>query len=146
VETTEDGRGRRLGVRDDIVRAAGGVVRRSREGGVEVLLVHRPKYDDWSFPKGKCETDEPDEECALREIEEETNLRVALGPELVSTTYISKGRPKHVRYWLVEPQDPHEARAQNEVDALEWLTPDEADARLSYAHDREVLRSALDRL
>jgi 8-oxo-dGTP diphosphatase len=133
-------------VTDEPVRAAGGVVRRGRDGGVEFLLVHRPKYDDWSFPKGKCETDESDEECALREIEEETNLRVALGPELVSTSYISKGRLKLVRYWLVEPQDPDDARAQNEVDAVEWLTPDEADARLSYAHDREVLRSALDRL
>ena len=131
---------------DEPVRAAGGVVRRSRDGGVELLLVHRPKYDDWSFPKGKCETDEQDEECALREIEEETSLRVALGPELASTSYISKGRLKLVRYWLVEPQDPAEARAQNEVDALEWLTLEEADARLSYARDREVLRSALDRL
>ena len=133
-------------MRDDIVRAAGGVVRRSRDGGVEFLLVHRPKYNDWSFPKGKCETDEPDEECALREIEEETNLRVALGPELVSTTYVSKGRPKLVRYWLVEPQDPDEARAQNEVDALAWLTPDEAAARLTYARDRDVLRAVLQRV
>jgi 8-oxo-dGTP diphosphatase len=146
VDTTEEGRGPRLGVTDEPVRAAGGVVRRSRDGGVELLLVHRPKYDDWSFPKGKCETDEPDEECALREIEEETNLRVDLGPELVSTSYISRGRPKHVRYWLAEPKNPDEARAQNEVDSLAWLTPDEADARLSYARDREVLRSALDRL
>ena len=128
---------------DEPVRAAGGVVRRSSDDGVELLLVHRPKYDDWSFPKGKCETDEQDEECALREIEEETSLRVALGPELASTSYISKGRLKLVRYWLAEPQDPEEARAQNEVDALEWLTPAEADARLSYARDREVLRSAL---
>ena len=67
-------------------------MRRRRNGEIEVLLVHRPKYDDWSFPKGKCETDEPDEQCALREIEEETSLRVTLGPELVSTTYMSSKR------------------------------------------------------
>ena len=127
------------------VRAAGGVVRRRLEdGGDEIVLVHRPAYDDWSFPKGKCETGEPDEECALREIEEETSLRVALGPELASTSYVSRGRLKLVRYWLVEPQDPDEARAQNEVDALEWLTPDEAARRLTYERDQDVLRSALD--
>jgi 8-oxo-dGTP diphosphatase len=133
-------------VTDETVRAAGGVVCRRREGGVELLLVHRPKYDDWSFPKGKCAADEVDEQCALREIEEETSLRVDLGPELVSTTYVSKGRPKHVRYWLVEPADPDEARPQNEVDAVEWLAPDEAAARLTYGRDQELLRSALDRL
>jgi 8-oxo-dGTP pyrophosphatase MutT (NUDIX family) len=133
-------------VTDELVRAAGGVVCRSRDGGVELLLVHRLKYDDWSFPKGKCAIGEPDEQCALREIEEETNLRVALGPELVSTSYISKGRPKLVRYWLVEPQDPDGARAQNEIDELAWLTPDEAGSRLTYERDRDVLRSVLERL
>jgi 8-oxo-dGTP diphosphatase len=133
-------------VTDEIVRAAGGVAYRRGNGGVELLLVHRPEYDDWSFPKGKCASDEPDEECAVREIREETNLRVALGPELVSTTYVSKGRPKLVRYWLVEPQDPDEARAQNEVDAIAWLTPDEAASRLTYARDRDVLRAVLENL
>jgi 8-oxo-dGTP pyrophosphatase MutT (NUDIX family) len=130
-------------VEETVVRAAGGVPRRRRDGKIEVLLVHRPKYDDWSFPKGKCETDEPDEQCALREIEEETNLRVALGPELVSTTYVSSRGPKKVRYWLVEPQNPVEARAQNEVDEVAWLTPDEAARRLTYERDLEVLESAL---
>lgn len=133
-------------MRNEIVRAAGGVAWRRRHGGVELLLVHRPKYDDWSFPKGKCEIDELDEHCAVREIEEETHLRVTLGAELVSTAYASKGRPKHVRYWLVEAQNPEEARPQNEVDELAWLTPDEAAARLTYARDRDVLRSTLERL
>ena len=131
---------------DAIVRAAGGVAWRGRDGDVRLLLVHRPKYDDWSFPKGKCEIDETDESCALREIEEETNLRVTLGPELVSTTYASKGRPKHVRYWLVEPRNPDAAVARNEVDDLAWLTPDEALDQLTYERDREVLRSALGRI
>jgi 8-oxo-dGTP diphosphatase len=61
-------------VAEELVRAAGGVVWRTGTGQIELLLVHRPKYDDWSFPKGKCEDDEPDEDCALREIEEETGL------------------------------------------------------------------------
>jgi 8-oxo-dGTP pyrophosphatase MutT (NUDIX family) len=129
-----------------MVRAAGGVAWRGRDGDVRLLLVHRPKYDDWSFPKGKCKIDESDEDCAVREIEEETNLRVTLGPELVSTTYISNGQAKHVRYWLVEPTNPDAALAQNEVDELGWLTPDEALERLTYERDQEVLRSALGRI
>src|SRR5215469_10943083 len=66
----------------------------------KVVLVHRPKYDDWSFPKGKCDEGESDEECALREVEEETGLRCELLDEIGKTSYIdSKGRPKTVRYW-----------------------------------------------
>jgi len=111
---------------------------------LEVLLVHRPKYDDWSFPKGKCAGRESDEECALREVEEETNLRVKLGAELVATEYVSKGRPKRVRYWLAEAQHPEAARAQNEVDEIAWLPPAEAEARLSYDRDVDVLRAAVE--
>jgi 8-oxo-(d)GTP phosphatase len=126
---------------DDVIRAGGAVPWRSRDGRVEVLLVHRPRYDDWSFPKGKCTAGEPDEACALRELEEETSLRLTLGPELASTTYESKGGPKRVRYWLAEASG--DAAAQNEVDEIAWLTPENAASRLSYARDREVLRSAL---
>src|SRR5438093_9997880 len=98
------------------VRAGGAVVWRESPDGVEVLLVHRPKYGDWTFPKGKCEPGESDEECAVREVEEETGLRVTLGTELPSTSYISKGRPKLVRYWLAQAKG--DARPQNEVDEL----------------------------
>jgi 8-oxo-dGTP pyrophosphatase MutT (NUDIX family) len=132
-------------VNDELVRAAGGVPWRRLDGRLEVLVVHRPAYDDWSFPKGKNLQGERDEDCAVREVEEETNLRVTLGAELVSKTYQSKGRPKRVRYWLVEPQNPDEARPQNEVDELAWLAPDEAAARLTYSRDREVLQSFLER-
>jgi 8-oxo-dGTP diphosphatase len=121
-------------------------VARRRDGSVEVLLVHRPEYDDWSFPKGKCGDGESDEECALREVEEETNLSVKLGEELVATEYVSKGRPKRVRYWLGEAQHPEAARAQNEVDEVAWLSPAEAEAALTYDRDVEVLRAALHRL
>ena len=129
---------------DEVVRAAGGVPWRRRGDRVEVLLVHRPRYDDWSFPKGKNARGETDEDCAVREVEEETGLRVTLGPELESTSYVVKGRPKLVRYWLFEA--PEEAQAQNEVDALAWLPVDDAMQRLSYERDRVVLRSAVARL
>jgi 8-oxo-dGTP pyrophosphatase MutT (NUDIX family) len=128
-------------VTDRVVRAGGAVPWRSRDGRIEVLLVHRPQYDDWSFPKGKCTDGEPDEACAVRELEEETGLRLTLGPELASTSYESKGRPKRVRYWLAEANG--DAAAQNEVDELVWLTPENAASRLSYARDHEVLQSAL---
>ena len=77
---------RRGGQLTPVVQAAGGVVVRDGADGPEVLLVHRPAYDDWSFPKGKLEPGESDEECAVREVEEETGLRCALGRELEPTT------------------------------------------------------------
>ena len=85
---------------DGVVRACGGLILRD---GL-VVVVHRPKYDDWSFPKGKAHPGESDEECALREIDEETGLRVQLGEELATTTYVdAKGRPKRVRWWRMTP-------------------------------------------
>ena len=83
-----------------VVRAAGGIPVRDGRDGLEVLVVHRPQYDDWSFPKGKCEEGETDEACALREVQEETGLVCALERELPSTAYHdSRGRQKRVRYW-----------------------------------------------
>ncbi len=82
----------------DVVRAAGGVPVRVADGVVEVLLVHRPRYGDWTFPKGKCEEGESDETCAIREVEEEAGLRCVLEEELPATEYLDdKGRPKRVR-------------------------------------------------
>ena len=121
-----------------MIRAAGGVVVRRRDEGIQVLLVHRPLYEDWTFPKGKAKEGEPDAECALREVEEETRLRCELGRELPSTSYVDgKGRPKRVRYWLMaatgEPAPAHE------VDAVRWAGPDEAARLLSYERDLAVL-------
>ena len=87
-----------------VIRAAGGVVLGPGESGTDVLIVHRPKYDDWTFPKGKAEPGESDEACALREVEEETGLRCELLEELPATTYRdSRLRSKRVRYWLMRP-------------------------------------------
>jgi 8-oxo-dGTP pyrophosphatase MutT (NUDIX family) len=122
------------------VRASGGVVWRRGPRGPEVALVHRPKYDDWSFPKGKLVPGERWEDAALREVEEELGLRCRLGHELGSTSYTDpKGRAKVVRYWLMEPIDGVFA-VSKEVDEMRWLPADEARAMLTYEHDRALLR------
>jgi 8-oxo-dGTP diphosphatase len=122
------------------VKASGGVVWRRRAGGIEVALVHRPRYDDWSFPKGKLDRGESWEDAALREVEEEVGLRCRLGHELPPTSYRdNKGRAKVVRYWMMEPLD-GEFAPSHEVDEVRWLAPAEADRLLSYGHDRELLR------
>jgi 8-oxo-dGTP diphosphatase len=119
------------------VLAAGGLV--VRDG--RVAVVHRPKYDDWSLPKGKLDPGEGFEEAALREVEEETGMRCRLGAELPSTEYRdSKGRSKLVRYWLMEPLD-GEFSPTGEVDELRWLEPGQAEALLSYEHDKGLMRS-----
>ena len=127
------------------VRAAGGVVAgHDAQGRVAVLLVHRPRYDDWSLPKGKCDPGESDEDCALREVEEETGLRCTLGPELLSTSYRDrKGRPKQVRYWAMTPGG-GTFTPTGEVDEVRWLGVAAAQALLSYERDRPVL-AALER-
>ncbi len=124
------------------VRAAGGVVwQRSDDGQVRVLVVHRPRYDDWSIPKGKCDEGESDADCALREVNEETGLTVRLGAELPPTTYRdSKGRSKSVRYWAMEPvAGDGEFTPNAEIDEIRWLPVDEAVKLLSYNHDRPVV-------
>ena len=128
--------------RDDVVRAAGGVVWRDGGDGIEVLVVHRPKYDDWSLPKGKRDPGETDEQCAVREVDEETGLRATLGRELLPTRYRDrKDREKVVRYWAMTVASGPEFTPNDEVDELRWLGLDEAAALLSYDHDVSVVRS-----
>jgi len=124
------------------VRAAGGVVWRRRDtADLEVLLVHRPQYDDWSLPKGKADRDEADEATAIREVEEETGLRCELGPPLPSTSYRDgRGQDKIVRYWAMEAVA-GDAAAHHEVDDVRWLPIAEATRQLSYDRDRSVVEA-----
>jgi 8-oxo-dGTP pyrophosphatase MutT (NUDIX family) len=128
-------------VSERVVRAAGGVVTRGGKGEPEVVLVHRPAYDDWTLPKGKAKPGESDEACALREVAEETGLECKLQAELPSTSYHdSLGRPKLVRYWLMHPTK-GTLRPADEVDDARWLPVRDALDLLSYERDRDVLRS-----
>jgi 8-oxo-dGTP pyrophosphatase MutT (NUDIX family) len=125
------------------VRAAGGVLVRPGPDGPEVAVIHRPKYEDWSLPKGKLDGDESFEQAALREVEEETGMRAELGPELSSIRYRDrKGRSKLVRYWLMRATD-GEFRSGSEVDELRWLDPKGAQELLSYEHDAKLVGEAL---
>ncbi|HJS25666.1 MAG TPA: NUDIX hydrolase, partial [Actinomycetota bacterium] len=128
---------------NDLVRAAGGIVFRSDAKGRQVALVHRPRYDDWTFPKGKLIDGEDDEAAALREVEEETGLRCRIGRHVGAVTYLdSRGRPKVVRYFEMLP-DGGVFAASTEVDELRWVPVAEAGDVLSYGHDRRLLRRAL---
>ena len=124
------------------VRAAGGLVcRRHADGAKEILLVHRPAYDDWSFPKGKLECGESDEEAAIREVEEETGLRCTLERELATAHYVdARGRPKSVRYWLMTEVGGR-LEAANEIDEARFVPIAEAATLLTYPRDRELLES-----
>ena len=129
------------------VKASGGVVWRPGEGGVEIVIVHRPRYDDWSLPKGKLDDGETWEQAALREVEEEVGLRCRLGPELEPVAYEDrKGRAKVVRYWLMEPEGDPAFEPNDEVDEMRWVSPADAAGLLSYPHDKELVRSAAERI
>jgi 8-oxo-dGTP pyrophosphatase MutT (NUDIX family) len=139
--------------RDDtaVVRAAGGIVLRPAGDpalGSLVLVVHRPRYDDWSLPKGKADPGERAEDTALREVHEETGLRCRLGQPAGEVRYRdSRGRAKRVRYWLMEPEaDPGEFTPNDEVDEIRWCSALEAADLLSYDHDRRLLASVREEL
>ena len=108
--------------------------------GIEVLLVHRPKYDDWSLPKGKCEPGEHVLLTAAREVLEETSVRPVFGPRLRTAEYLARGRPKQVDYWsALSTHD--EAAPSHEIDAVSWRPLPQALDGLSYPHDADVIRS-----
>jgi 8-oxo-dGTP pyrophosphatase MutT (NUDIX family) len=121
------------------VFAAGGVVWRRGADGLEVALVHRPKYDDWSLPKGKLDEGESFEQAAVREVEEETGMRCELGAFLEEVAYRdNKDREKLVRYWAMEASD-GAFEADDEVDELTWMPVDEAASSLTYEFDRRLV-------
>lgn len=134
-----------------VVRAAGGLVWRRRTGSAvddfDVLVIHRPRYDDWSLPKGKADSDDEDDQaCALREVEEETGLRCVIDADLGSNDYTDRhGRPKVVRWFLMHAEDPSATHRPDtdaevpEVDEVRWMTAEDAILLLSYEHDRELV-------
>ncbi|MFL4905316.1 NUDIX hydrolase [Streptomyces sp. MMS24-I2-30] len=125
---------------DTTVQAAGCVLwRRSPvDGEVQVCLVHRPKYDDWSHPKGKLKRGEEALSGALREVAEETGYAAAPGAELPTLHYLAGGRPKQVRYWAAEAAAGGFVPNQ-EVDRILWLSPAAARARLTQPRDRDLV-------
>lgn len=131
---------RPLSTRDDRVRAAGVVLWRGGAGDAEpeLALIHRPKWFDWTFPKGKLEPGERHRDAARREALEETGMRVELCFKLPTQRYLVKGRPKRVRYWAAVRID-GTFTPNREVDRLVWLPASEARRRLSYGHDQELV-------
>lgn len=123
-----------------MIEAAGGVVwRRGPKGAVEVLLVHRPRYDDWSLPKGKLDPGESHRRAALREVEEETGLRCTTQAELCEVRYDDrKGRPKRVRYWAMVVVN-GEFAPNDEVDEVRWVRADVVAPLLTYERDAAVV-------
>ncbi|MGQ4729704.1 MULTISPECIES: NUDIX hydrolase [Streptomyces] len=131
--------------RGPVIRAAGCVLWRRGPGGgsVEVCLVHRPRYDDWSFPKGKLKRGEDPRAAAVREVLEETGHHCALGEPLPVSRYPVDGRPKEVAYWAAEATG-GSFTANDEVDRILWLAPDAARARLTQPRDVRQLTALLD--
>jgi len=126
------------------VLAAGGVVLRGAPGTREALLVHRPRYDDWTHPKGKLDPGESFENGAVREVLEETGFGCGLGPELPSIRYTDAlGRPKRVRFWVMHPVRDRGFTPNDEVDEIRWMVPDDAVELLSYPRDVMTLETAL---
>jgi 8-oxo-dGTP diphosphatase len=127
------------------IAAAGGVVVAPSDDGPLVAVIHRPKYMDWSLPKGKLEEGEGWQEAALREVEEETGHRARALDELQRVAYLDrKGRRKLVRYWLMEPIE-GQFEPHGEVDEIRWVPMEEADRLLTYDHDKEIVREGLRR-
>ncbi|MBA2576337.1 MAG: NUDIX hydrolase [Euzebyaceae bacterium] len=121
------------------IRAAGGVLWRSTPGGIELGIVHRPRYGDWTFPKGKLEGSESELEAAVREVREETGASVDVGADLGTISYQHRGRPKTVRYWAMRALDGG-FTATDEIGELRWVAVREVAGVLSYDREREVLR------
>jgi phosphohistidine phosphatase SixA/ADP-ribose pyrophosphatase YjhB (NUDIX family) len=126
--------------------AAGALLWRHAEGdAIEVALVHRPRYNDWTLPKGKLEEGEQLLACAAREVREETGAIAHFGPMLGEITYDVEGQLKNVTYWAARAVEVHPRTASTqEIGQVEWLSPSVARATLTYDHDREILNEFLE--
>ena len=124
-----------------LIQAAGAVLwRKNPQGDIEIAVIHRPRYDDWSIPKGKVENNESHIATAYREVLEETGYTSTFGPEVGSVVYKLEGGPKEVRYWAAQAHDVAEGKpSPEEVDQLEWLSPKLAKERLTNKDDRKIV-------
>jgi 8-oxo-dGTP diphosphatase len=124
----------------NVVKAAGGVIcRKNGSGKTKIVVVHRPAYDDWTLPKGKTDPDETPEECALREVKEETGYKCEIVRPLGCTAYVDRrGRNKVACYWVMKVITGR-FRAGGEVDRMVWLSVPDAIKRLTYARDKTLL-------
>ena len=127
-----------------MIEAAGGVLWREDGGERQLAVIHRPKYDDWTLPKGKLDPGESHERAAVREVVEETGHAAELGADLGEILYEHDDRPKRVRYWSMRAVSGRFV-PNREVDELRWLRPDDARRLLSYDRDREIVDRFLDR-
>lgn len=129
-----------------VVRAAGGVVWRPARDGVEIVLVHRPRYDDWSLPKGKVDPGEHELAAAVREVHEETLVRGVPQARLPSIRYLTgaPGVEKIVEFWSMRALEWQDRPADDEIEEARWVPAVQAAALLSYAHDRGVVKAFLD--
>lgn len=136
------------------LHAGGALVWRMSPTGLQVLLIHRPDFDDWSWPKGKPKKKEPMAVCAAREVEEETGVRVVLGVPLPAVTYdLSTGQEKVNHYWAARalgssplryPRDPVTPAKESEVDEVRWVDVLSAWTMLTRRADREPLKALID--
>jgi 8-oxo-dGTP diphosphatase len=124
----------------EIILAAGAIVwRKDKDESIEVAVIHRPKYDDWSFPKGKCEIGEELIACAHREVLEETNIATEFGPFLGTVDYQTSLGPKQVLFWSAKSIDEKIFTPNTEVDQLKWVGLKKVKQLLSMESDKEIL-------